>query len=141
MVPESSSFWSSRFRLTSKPSRFLAKCISDGELGKTASVAASAHDSDWPSCPKYRHAAASIPTTFPPIGAWEAYNAMILFLEQDNSSRVARIISMNFSKYVRLFFRINRTVCIVRVLPPLTTLPAFMFCIIARASDTGFTPG
>ena len=48
-----------------------------GELGSTASMAASAHDKSSAACPKYRQAAASSPTTFPPKGAWEIYKESI----------------------------------------------------------------
>ena len=53
-------------------SLFLPGWMSPGLLGRTASSAHSAHESVRGSRPKYRHDAASKPTTFPPNGACEA---------------------------------------------------------------------
>ena len=98
-----------------------------GAFGSTASIAASAQESSSDECPKYRQAAASSPTTFPPKGACETYMDRIFSFEARNSSRVARIISMNFSPKVRDSFLARRIVCMVRVLPPLTMRLFFRF--------------
>ena len=48
---------------------------------------------------------------------------------------------MIFCQRVRSFPRERRITCMVRVLPPLTTCPAFALSTAARTSATGFTPG
>ena len=60
-------------------------------------------------------------------GACEMYIDRIFSFEARNSSRVARIISMNFSPKVRDSFLARRIVCMVRVLPPLTMRLFFRF--------------
>lgn len=54
-----------------------------GAFGSTASMAASAQDSSSAGCPKYRQAAASSPTTFPPKGACEMYIDRIFLLKRE----------------------------------------------------------
>ena len=140
-LPVSSSARSSRFRLAINFSRFFPGWMSEGAFGRTANVAASPQDSSVGGLPKYRHEAASKPTTLPPKGAWDAYNPRISCFEQRSSNRVARIASMHFCRSVRSFPRDIRITCMVIVLPPLITRPARRFPAAARKMDTGFTPG
>ena len=141
MIPFLWSRSSKRFRFSSSRSRPLPGWMDEGALGRTASVADSAQDSSSAGRPKYRQAAASRPTTFPPKGAWEAYRARISSLDRRDSSRVARTASTPFCQSVLSFPRDIRTTCIVIVLPPLTTCPWLMLLQSARTSARGSTPG
>ena len=60
-------------------------CTSDGEFGSTASIADCAHVSWDAGQEKYLQLAASMPTTLPPNGAWEAYMASISSFEYRSS--------------------------------------------------------
>src|SRR5574344_681502 len=113
----------------------------EGEFGNTANVAASPQESSLEGLPKYLHDAASRPTTFPPYGAWEAYNARILFLEYLSSRRVASMDSTNFWKIVLSLPLDILITCMVMVLPPLVTCPALMLPTAALTMDTGLIPG
>ena len=58
----------------------------------------------------------------------------ILFLPHTFSSRVARIISLNFREiFFSLVSRKLRVTCIVIVLPPSTNFLAFTLCTNARS--------
>ena len=55
---------------------------------------------------------------------------------------MARYISFSFSQIVRGgFCLLNRTTCIVMVLPPLVVFPDLRLWYVARSKLNGFTPG
>ena len=140
ITPVSRSVSSSALRFRSSRVRFLPGCTNAGLFGSAANMALSAHDSFSGSRPKYRHEAASIPTTFPPNGACDAYSARMSFLLNESSSLSAIAISISFSRNVRGRCRMRRMTCIVIVLAPLTTPRARRFCPTARMNASGSTP-